>query len=172
MVMRMGLLRSGLSRVPHVPGSGLITGSAGWAVRRGSGTIRQSTQLARQSTQLAWQGAWLVSTPVRQTASALAALPMTDELAGPNRRVWTYPGRVHVRLRGSYGPAAHRRRETIERTLEAHPGVRWTRVNHALGRVIIGLADPPAEVEEIVALLEVLDAPEKQQDGNGDEGRA
>jgi cation-transporting P-type ATPase I len=182
--MAMGLgprwLRRGMSHIPNVPGSGLLAESAGWAVRSGTeaartGTeaARQSTQVAWQSTQLAWQGARLVTTPVRQTASALAALPgITDELAGPKRRVWTYSDRVHVRLRGSYGPAAHRRRETIERTLEAHPGVTWARVNHALGRVIVELADPPAEVEEIVALLEALDAPEKHEDEDGDEGRA
>jgi hypothetical protein len=120
--MAMGLgprwLRRGMSHIPNVPGSGLLAESAGWAVRSGTeaartGTeaARQSTQVAWQSTQLAWQGARLVTTPVRQTASALAALPgITDELAGPKRRVWTYSNRVHVRLRGSYGPAAHRRR--------------------------------------------------------------
>ncbi|HEU5157880.1 MAG TPA: HAD-IC family P-type ATPase [Streptosporangiaceae bacterium] len=184
--MGLGLLRRGLSRIPNVPGGGLITESAGWAVRHGGGAVRQSTQLAWQSTQLAWQGAWLASTPVRQTASALATLPgelpgvlpdgltecLADELAGPRRRVWTYPDRVHVRLRCSYGPAAQRRRATIERTLEAHPGVTWARVNHALGRVIIGLADPPAEIEEIVALLEALDAPGKQETEAGADGRA
>src|SRR5919197_4356296 len=142
--MGLGLLRRGLSYVPGVPGSGLIVGSAGWAVR-------QSTQL------------------VRQTAGAFTGL--ADELAGPRRRVWAYADRLHVRLHGSYGPAAHRRREVIERTLEAHPGVRWARVNNALGRVIIGLAHPPAEVEEIVALLEALDAPDGNVAAEGDEGR-
>src|SRR5689334_12265412 len=134
MVMGLGLFRRGLAVIPSVLGGGLITGAT-----------RQSGQLAWQGTQLAWQGAWLVTTPVRQTASALAALPgdMVDELAGPERRVWTYAdGRVHVRLRGTYGPAAQWRRQRIERTLQAHPGIRWVRVNHALGRVIVGLADP------------------------------
>src|SRR5918999_4395069 len=208
-------LRRGLSHIPNVPGSGLLTEPAGWAMRlgtdavrlgtdavrlgtdavrlgtdavrlgtgsvrhgaeaarAGTGVARQGSQLAWQTTQLAWQAAWLVTTPVRQTASALVALPgLADELAGPTRRVWTYTDRVHVRLRGSYGPAAHRQRAAIERTLEAHPGVRWARVNHALGRVIVELADPPAEVGEIVALLEVLDAPKEPADEGGDGGRA
>ena len=187
-------LRRGLSHIPNVPGSGLLTEPAGWAMRlgtdavrlgtgsvrhgaeaarAGTGVARQGTQLAWQTTQLAWQAAWLVTTPVRQTASALVALPgLADELAGPTRRVWTYTDRVHVRLRGSYVPAAHRQRAAIERTLEAHPGVTWARVNHALGRVIVELADPPAEVGEIVALLEVLDAPKEPADEGGDGGRA
>jgi magnesium-transporting ATPase (P-type) len=182
MVMGLGprWLRRGLSHIPNVPGSGVLTESSGSAVRHGAGAlrfgaaaVRQSTQLAWQTTELAWRGAWLVTTPVRQTASALAALPgMTDELAGQKRRVWTYSGRVHVRLRGSYGPAGHPRREAIERMLEAYPDVTWARVNHALGRVIIELADPPAEVEEIVALLEALDSPDMEEDKDGDGGRA
>src|SRR4051812_45820610 len=124
MGMRLGLLCRSVSSIPDVPGSGLVTRPARWAGREGTGpskrAARQGARLARQSTQLAWQGGRLVTTPVRQTASALVALPgMTEELAGAKRRVWTFPGRVHVRLRGSYGPAAHHRRETIERTLEA-----------------------------------------------------
>jgi cation-transporting ATPase I len=153
--MGLGLLRRGMTYIPNVPGGELITGPADWAARQ---AVRQGTRAVR-------------------LASGLPGLPrlagLVEELAGPDRRVWTFPGRLHVRLRGTYGPAAQRRREAIERTLEAHPGIRWARVNHALGRVIIELADPPAEVEEIIALLHALDAP-TQPDGRpaAGDGRA
>jgi magnesium-transporting ATPase (P-type) len=90
---------------------------------------------------------------------------LAKELTGPGRRVWSYPDRVHVELRGSYGPADHNRIDAIETALQAHPGVEWARVNPAVGRVIIAPADPPAPVDHLLALLDPLDRAGAAGDG-------
>ncbi|MGN9840040.1 HAD-IC family P-type ATPase [Nonomuraea sp. H19] len=65
------------------------------------------------------------------------------------RSTWTYPGQIHLELLREPAVAAD-----IESALQAVPGVRWARVNAALGRAIVALADPPADTAELMAALD------------------
>ncbi|ABD09736.1 cation transport ATPase [Frankia casuarinae] len=56
-------------------------------------------------------------------------------------------------IRGISGPAGESRRRQLERVLENQPGVAWARVNEPLQCVLIGLAEPPPTLDDLVAAL-------------------
>ncbi|MFD1829374.1 HAD-IC family P-type ATPase [Streptomyces desertarenae] len=72
----------------------------------------------------------------------------------PRRDVWSRPGRCHIVVHGVHTPEGERIARRVERTLEAHPGVLWARVNAPAGRVVVALASPPPPERELVALVE------------------
>ncbi|MFI1561911.1 HAD-IC family P-type ATPase [Streptomyces sp. NPDC020490] len=100
--------------------------------------------------------------------------------AGParrRRRVWSRFGRAHIEVRCLAG--AGRRQERLAAGLESAlaglAGVRWARVNAALGHVVVDAAEDGCDLE---AVLEVVAAAERAHDvaeqpfGHGQPGAA
>ncbi|MGW5686849.1 HAD-IC family P-type ATPase [Nonomuraea sp. NPDC003754] len=98
----------------------------------------------------------LVAAPLRWAADKAAQAPgwattTLAELAGVRRSTWTYPGRIHLALSC---PVPEQLTDAVESALSVHPGVRWARVNLALGRVIVAVDEPPPSVDDLVAVLD------------------
>ncbi|MGV9252383.1 HAD-IC family P-type ATPase [Streptomyces sp. NPDC003697] len=85
--------------------------------------------------------------------------------AGParrRRRVWSQAGRAHIEVRGLAGQGRRRERLAagLESALAELAGVRWVRVNAALGQVVVDAA----EVFDLEAALQVVRAMERAHD--------
>ncbi|WP_028663026.1 heavy-metal-associated domain-containing protein, partial [Saccharomonospora halophila] len=60
----------------------------------------------------------------------------------PRRHVWSSPGRHYIEVHGVHGAQGPSVARRIEAAVEAHPGVRWARVNAPSSRVVVALSDP------------------------------
>ncbi|MEU5100535.1 cation-translocating P-type ATPase [Streptomyces sp. NPDC020996] len=100
--------------------------------------------------------------------------------AGParrRRRVWAQRGRAHVEVRGLAGAGTRQERLAagLESALAELAGVRWVRVNAALGHVVVDAAEDGCDLE---AVLEAVCAVERAHDvaeqpfGHGQPGAA
>ncbi|GAB3006766.1 hypothetical protein GCM10023080_085710 [Streptomyces pseudoechinosporeus] len=72
----------------------------------------------------------------------------------PRRDTWWHSGRCYIKVHGAHGPDGTRLARHVERTLEAHPAVRWARVNAPSERVIVAVDAPPPPEHELVALVD------------------
>ncbi len=96
-------------------------------------------------------------------ALGIPSLPMRlldvvvpDRVAG--RHAWADQGRAAIEARGVNRPDSGRYIEQLEVALEHQPGVEWARVNAPLGRVIVAFADNPPPLDELVAVVEAIEA--------------
>ncbi|MDU0291319.1 HAD-IC family P-type ATPase [Saccharothrix longispora] len=98
--------------------------------------------------------------PARVTKGLLgwALAPVEQVTRRDRRHVWSCPGRLHIEAHGVHGPRGQRVARRVERVLEAHPGVRWARVNAPSARVVVAVDDPPPATAELVALVRRAEA--------------
>ena len=83
---------------------------------------------------------------LRLPGQVVGALVSRAVPAAPAPRTWGSGDRVHVTVPGLGSDAVRRR--LVERIAEL-PGVDWVAVNAVLDRLVLGLGDPPATVEDI-----------------------
>src|SRR5438876_7256366 len=69
--------------------------------------------------------------------------------AGPDTRAWAIADRVQVTVPGLGAPECGALRRRVVDELPELPGVAWVAVNAVLERVVVGVSDPPATVDEI-----------------------
>ncbi|WP_312871903.1 cation-translocating P-type ATPase [Amycolatopsis acididurans] len=72
----------------------------------------------------------------------------------PRREIWTSPGRLHVAVHGVCGADGKQVGDRVARALEKHDVVEWARVNAPASRAVIGLADPAADPDELIDIIE------------------
>lgn len=113
----------------------------------------------------------------RRTAARLGEAALNEVVraaevvrdAGPlrrRRRVWAQPGRAHIEVRGLAGEGRRQQRLAgeLESVLAELAGVRWVRVNTALGHVVVDAAedgfDPAGLLEAVCAVERAHDVAE------------
>ncbi|MEU0967635.1 HAD-IC family P-type ATPase [Streptomyces sp. NPDC005917] len=82
--------------------------------------------------------------------------------AGPvrgRRRVWSRPGRAHIEVRGLVGRGETQERLAggLEPALAGVAGVRWVRVNAALGHVVVDAVEEDFSLDELLDVVRAVE---------------
>ncbi|MCA9659942.1 MAG: hypothetical protein KC486_16475, partial [Myxococcales bacterium] len=90
-------------------------------------------------------------------ASAPLVRTLVNLFGHRRRRIWSEGDRSHVELRALSPEHFGRFSEAIEASIGAFEGVRWLRINGALGRLIVSFDPELCALETIVSALEVIE---------------
>ncbi|MHB8294975.1 MAG: cation-translocating P-type ATPase [Acidimicrobiales bacterium] len=80
------------------------------------------------------------------------------------RRAWSGPGKAHIEVRGSDRADAGELRSDVEGELVALDGVRWAKVEPALGRVIVSFDEDQLGMGQVLRVIEQVEAAHGVQD--------
>lgn len=147
--MALELLRKGLSLAGGLPGGRTLASAAG---------------------QAAHLGVRVAAPPARRTGRVLHGVyGLVEGVTGSGRAVRRYPGRLHIELRHLHKVGMRDAAQALAEAAEGHDGVRWARVNGALGTLIVEFAgdEPPVAVLDLV---EALDRPSPREGGEPEPG--